>query len=154
MQQWKGTTMDLRSTGLLGPSNEPNCGVTAVAVITGKPFYEVMETMRKLLGHTRGWKGRTYWGCRKLALTHYGVPFTVDFLATYKRGERLPLLSSYLKRLAPGVTYMVDVTGHSITVRDGMFADQCGPDWRPLQGHRLLRKRVHLIVRIEKGEAA
>lgn len=108
--------------GLLGPSHEPNCGVTTVAVITGRPFAEVFEWMRVEGKHNRAWKGRTTHAERVAAMKHFGAT-----LGDTARANRGCTLGVWVRRWARrGTTYMVDVTGHAMAYRDGVFYDQCG----------------------------
>lgn len=131
-------------SGSLGPSREPNCGVTAVAVIAGLPFARVFEDMRVWNGRARNWKGRTFTFELRRALTNYGIMLQEKLLWERK------CLKYTLDDLQPNTTYLVSVTGHIVTVRDGMFIDQKCRDWTDIRSHkkisRMLVKKVYEVL--------
>lgn len=138
-------------TGFLGPAAEPNCGVTAVALIAGEPFAHVFALIKAQQSYGPRWKGRTYLSDRTDALCTLGVPHRTVYHPRYKaRGKRS--LASWARRLPHGVTFMVDVTGHTVTMRDGKIIDQVLRAWTPAADTRSARKMVRSIVRI--GEDA
>jgi hypothetical protein len=106
-------------TGFSGPSNGPNCGVSAVATITETPFPVVFEFIRHRFKKTEGWKGSTYEYERRAALEHFGATVSVQAQSGKERFWQWAL-----KRAKPDTTYMIDVTGHSFVYRNGLLVDQ------------------------------
>ena len=124
---------------------KPNCGVTAVAVISGVPFETVFAFMKQ--GRGPAWQGMTYLRDRLAALDHFGIKYRTAVVV------KKVTLRSQLPFLTDGKTYMVDVTGHSFVIRGHMFIDQRFDDWVPLSSNqRLLRKYLRSVVQIvEQG---
>lgn len=132
-------------TGSLGPSHEPNCGVTAVAVIAGAPFGEAFAMIKRQHGYGPAWKGRTYLADRLQALDTLGVPHRTIYRPAWNARGKHSLLH-WARRLPYGVTFMVDVTGHTVTLRDGCMVDQHTRSWTPVAVARCARKMVRSIV--------
>jgi len=137
--------------GSLGPSYEPNCGVTAIAVAAGLPFPVVFEGMRKALGKTKRWRGITTERERVAGLDLFKVRHLPLFVREYK-GQSQRSLACWLHRLKPGL-YMVCITGHAISLlirTDGsaLMVDQGSWDeWHPIRPHflRCMVNSVRLI---------
>lgn len=112
-------------TGFAGPSNWPCCGVSAVATIAEVPFASVLEYIRQTNGYNEGWKGTTRLTDRLDALDHFGVKFDKQsFNRRWGKTRFWYWALAYAKR---DVTYMVDLTGHTIAFRNGMLIDQANP---------------------------
>ena len=124
------------------PRLEPHCGVLSVAMCAGVTFETAWATLESvIIRKTRGgWKGATTGAERVAALTILGVPHVTRRHVPASRFQRLPPDYVEENRLAPGctvagfaarhakpgVTYMIPVSGHVVTLRDGLVADQCG----------------------------
>lgn len=136
-------------TGHLGPSDRPNCGVTAVAVVSGRPFNEVFEFIKGHAGRTGNWQGRTRLVERLAALDAFQVPYEVVFRYQL-RGQRRTRLSTLIRWLDPNATYLMDVTGHSFVLRGGKIVDQYRRDWTPVSQVRFRNKLVCSVIRIKE----
>lgn len=138
--------------GSLGPSREPNCGVTAIAIAAGLPFPVVFEGMRKACGKSKRWRGITHEQDRVTGLDLFKVRHLPLYVRQFRRERRLSL-ATWLRRLKPGL-YLVCITGHviSLTIRpDGsaLMVDQHSPnDWHPVRPEHL-RVRVNSVRLIE-----
>lgn len=102
----------------------PNCGVTAVAVISGISVTEAFAILRTIGNRTGRWKGVTNVAQRAEALELLGVKTKAWALK-----DRMRLETWVRDRAEPGKTYMVRTTGHVQVVRDGWVMDQSGL-WR------------------------
>jgi len=102
----------------------PCCGVYAVAHLAGRPIGEFFNTARKLLGRSGSWKGRTWWRERAVMLDHCGLAY--QDASPPQWYPRITLKTWARRHAQPGVTYLVDTTGHTQVVRDGFVTDQCG----------------------------
>lgn len=141
-------------TGRIGPRWWPCCGVTTVAVISGQPFEEVLAHMRGAGQHNAAWRGRTRLGERIKALHHYGVTTgTIELYGPFSGNRSRMSFARWMRLCAkPGVTYAVDVTGHSLTYRDGFFVDQCNPEpCRVKDRPKLARKFMWTATEIMEG---
>lgn len=137
-------------TGYAAPRHEPHCGVLAVAICADVPFEVAFETIKQAAGRTGNWKGRTFLRDRTGALDAFGKYFTVTRHAPRRvlQAHRWPegwepscTLATFAKRHArPNTTYMIDVSGHTFTLRNGLIADQQGV--RPYATDRLARCTV------------
>lgn len=134
-------------TGSLGPGREPNCGVTAVAIIAREPFADVFALIKRQHGYGPAWKGRTYLDDRLQALDTLRVPHRTIYRPAWNARGKHSLLH-WARRLPYGVTFMVDVTGHAVTLRDGCIVDQTLRNWTPVAVTSSARKMVRSIVRI------
>lgn len=117
-----------------------HCGVLATAILAGVPFEEAWRTLAPYYaGRKRKWTGGTHHIHRKAALETLGVPckhrqhVTAGDLQWFRMvnapgwEDCLPRCSveTFARRYAkPGVTYMVCVSRHVVTVRDGIVIDQ------------------------------
>ena len=106
----------------LGCRRGPNCGVTAVAVATGKTFDEVWNYIRAKFYSGKRWQGGTRERERAAALSHFGR----WNLTLPVKGK--PSLQQWVKSHAqPGAIYIVRTAGHVQVVKDGWCLDQSGP---------------------------
>jgi hypothetical protein len=121
-----------------------NCGVVAVAACAGVPYATAWDRLKCITARrTRGrtWTGGTFYHERTVALAELGVDYTVHHLG---RGM---LFRTWARTQAkPGVTYMVTITGHVVTYRDGVFMDQSGSG--PVETSSVGRKRMRSVLQI------
>jgi len=106
----------------LAASSLPCCGVYAVALLAGRSIGPFFNEAKALLGHNGNWKGRTYWHERKTLLELCGLAY--QDVSPPAWSPRLCLKTWAKKHAQPGVTYLVDTTGHTQVVRDGVVIDQ------------------------------
>lgn len=97
----------------------PNCGVTAIAILTGESFGKVYHLMG--LTKRKNWKGSTYKEDRDRAIILLGYKaYTVRF-----EKHEAPSLAIFAKHIAkPGQAYLVLTYGHAQVVKDGYVQDQ------------------------------
>lgn len=134
-----------------------HCGVLAVAIFAGRTFEEAWAALAPKRGR---WSGGTRHGDRVAALRSWGIPLrTVLHLpaheCSYWQG-RSPLLTydasaprcsvaTFARRHAkPGVTYMLRVSRHVVTLRDGIVIDQTQA--APAASHWTAKKIVTVSV--------
>jgi hypothetical protein len=99
---------------------QPNCGVLAVAMCTGKPYPVVWRYMARFF--RSNWKGRTRGHDRMNALGFFGAEAQV--VIGWPEGSTVAAFAAWAARRAPGTTYMVKTRKHIMTIRDGIAADQ------------------------------
>jgi hypothetical protein len=139
--------------GLLPPADTVrgrNCGVTAVAILTGGTFAETFAQFRHVLKKSGRWKGRTTDADRRMVLATLNVTLReVPLPPLYNpaiagRLTRRMTLERFVRCYAEkGVRYLVRTTGHVQVVRDGFVSDQCGCE--PIGKFWGRRKRVTLV---------
>lgn len=121
-----------------------NCGVVAVAACAGVTYDIAWGLIQgytaKRLGK-RKWTGGTFEWERAKALTALGVDHGV---CAFKRGQQFRTWAR--TQAKPGVTYMVTVTGHVVTYKDGVFMDQCGSG--PVETSTVGRKQMRGVTQI------
>src|SRR3546814_8916081 len=96
------------------------CGVLAVAIMADVPFQRAWDTLKPMQKRPGAWKGKTYHHHRIAALAILGHS------AETATPTRRRTLTTVVKSLEPGRTYMVRVRGHVVTVRNGIVVDQSG----------------------------
>jgi hypothetical protein len=100
----------------------PNCGLTAIAIVSGLSYKTVEEAYRIVYTPNKRWKGGTHHKQRVFLLRLLEVPFTESIL------KRKVKVRTFVNLLAePGKTYILRHRGHVCTLRDGWIADQRGP---------------------------
>jgi hypothetical protein len=120
-----------------------NCGVVAVAACAGVPYDTAWELLQGYTAKRTGkrkWTGGTFDHERAKALDVLGV---ARELVHFNRGQ----FRTWARTQAlPGRTYMVTITGHVVTYKDGVFMDQCGsgPVATSTVGSKMLRS-IYLI---------
>jgi hypothetical protein len=129
------TTIDYPSDyGKVAPGG--HCGVLAVAILAGRTFAEAWEGLKR----PGRWVGGTNHFQRARLLTSWAVPVrhvrhVYRHEYSHMRGVSpwaaydgvLPRCSveTFARRYAkPGVTYMLRIRGHVLTLRDGITIDQ------------------------------
>lgn len=136
------------------PARKPHCGVLATAICAGVSFEAAWEIIQRQGGYPASWKGATYPGDRLAALRAFGVEVVQRRHVPARHLPRLApeyvkqqglvegcTVATFVRRFArPGVIYMVQVSGHVVTIRDGIVADQCGLS--PAARHWCGKRRV------------
>lgn len=130
-----------------------HCGVLAVAILSGRTFREAWDALTPRKGR---WTGGTRHNERIAVLRSWGVPFRATLHMTgadYRFcGGKSPLSSydailprcsvaTFARRYAkPGVTYMLRIKRHVLTLRDGYCVDQT--ECCPVERYSLRRSIV------------
>lgn len=140
--------------------NGGHCGVLAVAMAAGVSFEAAWDALKRIGKKPHNWKGSTRPHERAEALKGFGVRFAEQRLVSASLisglcpayveamgyGPRCTVATFATRKAKPGVTYMVRVRGHVVTVRDGMIADQTGI--HPAAKHRSARCHANMITEI------
>lgn len=123
---------------------KPICGVHAVALCAGVSFNEAWLMLRAHMPKGRArFGGRTFHEQRISALRAFDVKFTE------LRLERPFTLREWIEaRGCENVLYMLDVTGHTMTFKDGILSDQGG--FVRYVDHWALRKRLRRATIIQR----
>lgn len=122
-----------------------NCGVVAVAACAGVPYDTAWDLLKGYTARRMGkltWTGGTFEHERAKALIVLGVAYE---RLTFKRGQQFRTWAR--TQAKPGVTYMVTVTGHVVTYKDGVFMDQCGsgPVETSIVGRKQMRGATQIM---------
>jgi hypothetical protein len=135
-----------RPDGFAVPHDDPrkgNCGITALAVVTGRSFSEVRSTLVAAFPRGPRWMGSTIHTERIAVLCLLDVPHL-----DYKVEPRMPV-RLWARHLAmPGITYMLRHAGHVCVYRDGWVIDQSGP--KPIENYRHRKCYITNITEILK----
>lgn len=121
----------------------PVCGPHAIAIAAHLPLDRVMQQFAAR--RSQGWRGRTGYAERVYMMRELGVPH--ESVGVRLIRGWLPTLRHIVDNvLKPDHTYICQVNGHVVTVRDGWVSDQhkcC-----PLTESRSRRCRVKSILLI------
>jgi hypothetical protein len=135
-----------RPDGFAVPHDDPrkgNCGITALAVVTGRSFAEIRELFLREFPKTKRWAGATRHNERVALLRLLGVPHDDT-----RPGGRIQV-RRWARHLAqPGKTYMLRHAGHVCVYRDGWVIDQSGP--KPIENYRHRKCYITNITEIQK----
>lgn len=123
---------------------KPICGVLAVAMIANVTFARATEAIKNnMLPHQKRHGGKTYFEQRVNALKELGVP--CEELTLIGKPTLKNAIASYCD---PNETYMIDTSGHCVTVRNGIVWDQY--ECSPIHQHRSKRCFVRNIAKVLK----
>lgn len=118
-------------------NKKPICGVVSVAICAGVSLEVARATLRADYIRRGGqrFRGGTNQAQRGRALSLLGVQFETHTLV-----GKMNLRNWYAKYGKPGVLYSVRVTGHVVTVKDGMVIDQHRhkPIWEHKSGGKMV----------------
>lgn len=126
----------------------PNCGVVAIAAITGKDYQDVWNWFRVKNKRPAQWRGSTYSrdyaeALSALGKTNSSLIFTGRKSAS-KPGQQRPIPLHYWVRLYskkyPGKKFLVCSCNHTMAVEDGVVLDQSGI--LPVNEHKSKGRRV------------
>lgn len=127
----------------------PNCGIVAIAAITGQEYSTVWEWFRVKNNRPGQWRGVTYPSDYLEALSAFGKPnskFIFEGKKTSKKpGEQRPIplhywVSIYMKKY-PGKKFLVSSTNHTMAVDEhGNVLDQSGIG--PVLKHKSKGRRI------------
>ena len=129
------------------PLRLPNCGLVAVCVLTGKPYWEVYNTVADRYGKNGNWKGSSW---------PHQLDYVLDLCGTKRSQETWPeekTLMAFFRdaRFVRSATYMIHVTGHVIVVHRGRIYDQNTPEGDLILENRFRRSRIHRVMRFEQS---
>lgn len=123
----------------------PNCGVTAVAIISGKSVAEVFAHMKAKYSKRGNWKGRTFPNQVMNTIADFKICLTSVYARQGK--QRGPQLQKWaLEQAKHDEVYLVWTTGHVQVVRARCVYDQ------QVNGRRVEKYwgRRKFITRIER----
>lgn len=126
----------------------PNCGIVAIAAITGQEYDEVWEWFRKRNKRPGQWRGTTYIRDYLDALHYFGKTESRAIFEGRKNarnlGEQRPMPLHYWVRIYsakyPGKKFLVSSCNHTMAVEDGIVLDQSGI--KPVNEHKSKGRRV------------
>ena len=141
-------------------SNQPNCGPTSVAVLTGMSLRQSMAMIRKIGGYSPKWKG----GTKNPRFNSFRDPRDGDlFKALDKAGfnprvdsdinERVQrcTLQNVVKTLPKSGAYLLITGGHAQAYVDGLVFDQSTkPEGDTPAEYWGRRKKVFLVVTVDR----
>ncbi|MBA4172813.1 MAG: hypothetical protein C0511_09215 [Hyphomicrobium sp.] len=140
-----------------------HCGVLATAIFGGRSFLVAWDSLKACQPRPGRWKGATNRLQRERVLRAWGVEFrsilhvTRNEYAFLKGRSMLACYDATLPRCSvatfarkyakPGVTYMLRVRRHVVTLRDGIVIDQgrAAPADQHPEGKRLI---THTLERL------
>lgn len=123
----------------------PVCGVFAASIISGKEFSHVFSFTKEALGRTDGWQGRMKMSELKKVLSLLDVKWSELPMSSRQT------LKKHISNLEYGTTYLVFITSHFITVRNGLYYDQSTPNGAPIELNKhISSKLVKGIFQIEE----
>ena len=125
--------------------NKPICGVLAVAIAAGVSFDVAFAACkRNMPAHRQRMRGSTYQPQRDQALKELGVKFHIFGKLEV---EHLSVMEFCRKAEGNGLTYLLEIRGHIMTLKDGRLIDQhINKPWREYHHRQIKLKRV---VRID-----
>lgn len=126
-------TEDMRKQGI--------CGVLAIAVASNRSMKQAHEACaRNLMPHQKRHVKRTY--DEQIIASILGFGKSVEHLEVARQNLR-----SWVSRCArPGEHYLVFVSGHVLTVKNGLVLDQ--HSYAPVDEHPSRRQFVQRVMRI------
>lgn len=130
----------------LEQQHRPICGLHAIALATPDKTVDDVERFYKPK-KGRSWKGRLYWIELVEGLKAFGVQHKELEVCSRKTAK------TTVEQLESGKQYLVFVTGHFFTYKDGLLWDQYYNSGKPLTESKWARKRVRRVVQIERSEA-
>ncbi len=137
-------TLDMQALKPVDYKYGGNCGVLAVAICAGVSFEKAKEACRL----RKGSKGGTSHAQREEALKRLGVSFESRAHGHHSFAKIKTMKVSTFARdwTVPGAVYMLRVSHHVVTVRDGIVMDQNGVS--PAATHWTRNKIVTRSTRI------
>jgi hypothetical protein len=133
-----------RPDGFAVPHDDPrrgNCGLTALAIVSGRSFTEVRDILVAAFPKGPRWAGSTRHTERIHVLCELKVPHR-----DWEPQGRIQVRSWARYAAKAGTTYMLRHAGHVCVYRDGWFIDQNGP--KPRENYRWRRAIVTNITEI------
>lgn len=125
----------------------PNCGVVALAIVTGQSYATIWEWAKARRNRTARWKGRMFTADLEPAMRR----FKTRFYRADPRPKRVTLGAFAELHTIKGRTYLIRVPGHFLTLKDGIVIDNSRKSPRPVIDYSA-RKVTHAWRILEKGE--
>lgn len=126
--------------------HKPICGVLATALCAGVPYKvahdRVREATFKANPNRQRFGGRTYLRDLKSAMASLGVKLS----ETIKVNKPMTVSRFAADVAKPGITYLLQVPGHFVTLRDGVLVDQTANAL--VNEHKVSRRQVQKFVAI------
>jgi hypothetical protein len=132
----------------------PNCGITAIAVLTGVPFQDAWQYYN-IVSPDPTRKGETLWAYTCKTINELGVNMEA-ILCPYRypyQCEDSPRWTKYsvmkfVREVAEkGVTYFVRTSRHVLVVKDGLVIDQ-GSNRVPIDRYWHKKGHVSKIMKV------
>ena len=128
-------------------SKKPICGVLAVAVCAGVS-YDVAHAITKkvtleLMPERQRFGGRTYLKHLRVAMERLAVKLSPTIVVN----KPLTVARFAREYAKPGMTYLLQISGHFLCVRDGIAIDQ--EQSLPVELHKCQRCQVKKFIAVE-----
>jgi hypothetical protein len=129
-------------------SDLPNCGIVAIAALTGQEYRTVWEWFRKKNKRPGQWRGATFASDYPEALAALGKKESRLIFegkkSAKKIGQQRPMplhywVSIYSKKY-PGKKFLVNSCNHTMAVENGVVLDQSGI--KPVNEHKSKGRRI------------
>jgi hypothetical protein len=141
-------------------SNQPNCGPTSVAVLTGMSLRRSMAMIRKIGGYSPKWKGGTKNrrpdprdGDLFKALDKAGLNPRID--ADINERVKRCMFKNAVKALPKSGAYLLITGGHAQAYVDGLVFDQSTkPEGDTPSEYWGRRKKVFLVITVDRKGAS
>ena len=127
----------------------PNCGIVALAIVTGQHYDTMRDWFAQAMGITRpnAWKGWTKSSYYEKAMRH----FKTRFYWAVPQGKPLTLEAFSDWHTIKDRAYLVRIPGHVLVLRNGIVLDNRGHGEKPVEKYRR-RKVTHAWRILEEGE--
>ena len=123
----------------------PVCGVFAVYLADKKRDFDgVFNLSKEVLGRRSNWKGRMYWNEVLSLLRTVGVKVSEVPEIFYEGATLENLAKSGV--VSDGRQYVLFVSGHFLTFKDGLCYDQSNPEGKPVAEYRRRRSTVKQLA--------
>ena len=140
--------------------NQPNCGPTSVAVLTGMSLRRSMAMIRKIGGYSPKWKGGTKNrhpdprdGDLFKALDKAGLNPRID--ADINERVKRCMFKNAVKALPKSGAYLLITGGHAQAYVDGLVFDQSTkPEGDTPEEYWGRRKKVFLVITVDRKGAS
>jgi len=119
----------------------PNCGVTAVAIVTGQSYRKVWNWFVEKNNHSANWKGRTFAHQLPQAMAAFGTKFKPCRACGM-------LVHGFAEwHTAPGRVYLINISGHHFVLKDGLIADNTKNHGKPISvyGRRKVKRAWEIL---------
>lgn len=118
---------------------QPDCGIVAIAAVTGQPYQTVKNWFQNKNNHPKQWRGSTFVEDYDEALKALGK---VNSYKLHVLKNPLPLhtWSRIYCRRYPGKKFIVTSSGHTMAIQDGIVLDN--NDIREVNKHPVKGSRI------------
>lgn len=113
-----------RPTGFATTGRKHNCGVVALAALTGAPYALAEDAVWKATSRDNNLTNREKWDGRCYLVQDWPVAAAMLGVTLKLHSARRQKVSTLMRDLDPSKTYAIMTRGHVVTVRAGLIMDQ------------------------------